>query len=69
MKFNIRRCITYFDVSVEIERTKIELGLMGEAERAELAKTLRDAADDLCPEDVPYAELEFAWNREQEASQ
>lgn len=49
MKFNIRKCIRYFNVEVEIENAKFDLGLMGPEERALMATTLRDAADELDP--------------------
>jgi hypothetical protein len=69
MKFNIRRVHNYFDVSVEADNTKIDLGMMDEQECANFAEQLRQTADDICPDDVPYDELVAAYLREKEAAQ
>lgn len=66
MKFDISGSFSYLDVNVEVENVTVKLGLMGPAERETLARTLREAADELCPDDVPYKELESAYEREQE---
>lgn len=69
MKFNIRRLSPeYFDVTVEIENTKIALGLMSEADRNSFALMLRSTADELCPDDVSYDELVQGYNDSQEVA-
>lgn len=51
MKINVRRLSSdYFDVSVTIDNTRIELGLMGRDDREELARMLREVADEITPE-------------------
>lgn len=63
MKFNIRKLSPgLFNVDIEIENTKVDLGLMSEPERNNLALILRSAADEMCPDDVSYEELVLAYN-------
>lgn len=47
MEFMIRKNSKYLDVAVVSGGTIIELGLLDDTERADLAKTLKDAADEL----------------------
>ena len=69
MKFHIRRLSSsLFDVTVENENTKIGLGLMSESDRNSLALILRSAADEMCPDDVPYDELVQGYNNSLEES-
>lgn len=51
MKINVRRLSPdYFDLSVTIDNTRIELGLMGRDDREDLARMLREVADEITPE-------------------
>ena len=67
MKINVRPIFSgkYIEATFEDGNATIESGLLDETERAELAETLRKAADELCSDDVPYEELEAAWKRDQ----
>jgi len=47
MNFHMRRIQEYMMVTVEVDNAKIEIGMLNEGEREELATTLREAADDL----------------------
>ena len=47
MKIDVRRVSPYKDVTVELDNTKVCLGLMNEDECMELARTLKVAIQDL----------------------
>ncbi|MEX3630426.1 MAG: hypothetical protein VB138_14235 [Burkholderia sp.] len=67
MKINVRR-IRYMDaheVNVVEGAATIDIGWLDKAECATLAAHLREVADELIPDDVPYGDLEASWKREQ----
>lgn len=47
MKINVRWGTIYPEVTIEDGNTKIDLGLLGIAEREELARTFQEASEDL----------------------
>lgn len=67
MKITVRTIFSgkYFEAVFEDGNATIDSGLLDETERATLAETLRQAADELVPDGVPYSELEAAWKRDQ----
>ncbi|KVD81898.1 hypothetical protein WS62_23360 [Burkholderia sp. ABCPW 14] len=68
MKFNIYPVHgdKYSEVLIEIDNVKVELGWLNPRDRNKLAETLRKAADELCPDDVPYEVLRESWEMERD---
>ncbi|MEB2554082.1 hypothetical protein [Burkholderia cenocepacia] len=67
MKINVQNVGSgkYCEVTVDHNDTTIKIGWLDAEERRALADTLREAADELCPDDVSYSDLEAAWKRDQ----
>lgn len=55
MNIKVRTVGKYVDVTVYVDNATLELGLLTDVGRAELAEHLREAANELWP---PVAELE-----------
>lgn len=60
MEFKIKRCSCYSDIIVNIDNTKIELGLHNKEERKAFAQTLINAAYELGPSDYSDCDEWFA---------